>query len=263
MARILVRRGRAQGVTRAALVAALVVCASPASAQTQDNPANPRRPFRKLFTMSAATSHTCRRGTRCCGSRSAAPPRLPCIRSTRPECAAGGRRRGGVLRAGQDRRTRLRAVRGRGSHLHVGKLAKKPRVVHIGVDLIRTHIVAYALTFALKSAVRRGRPDHSNHRSFPSGHASATFATATVLHRHFGLAWRDCVSAGELCGGLTPSREPSFPLGRRVWRHAWAGRRAHGDAAWQEQLAGHHRADTRRRHARAGKGRQLRYPLSA
>jgi hypothetical protein len=50
MARILVRRGRAQGVTRAALVAALVVCASPASAQTQDNPANPRRPFRKLFT---------------------------------------------------------------------------------------------------------------------------------------------------------------------------------------------------------------------
>lgn len=74
----------------------------------------------------------------------------------------------------------------------LGKLAKKPRVVHIGVDLIRTHIVAYALTFALKSAVRRGRPDHSNHRSFPSGHASATFATATVLQRHFG--WRGAIA---------------------------------------------------------------------
>ena len=33
--------------------------------------------------------------------------------------------------------------------------------------------------------MRRTRPN-GDPRSFPSGHASATFATATVLHRHYG-----------------------------------------------------------------------------
>ena len=39
---------------------------------------------------------------------------------------------------------------------------------------------------ALKYTVRRERPDGSNNKSFPSGHAASAFATATVLQRHYG-----------------------------------------------------------------------------
>jgi membrane-associated phospholipid phosphatase len=38
----------------------------------------------------------------------------------------------------------------------------------------------------LKYATGRERPDQSSSDSFPSGHASQTFASATVLGRHLG-----------------------------------------------------------------------------
>ncbi len=66
-----------------------------------------------------------------------------------------------------------------------GKARKEPKVVHLGVDLLRAQIVTQVLTEGLKLAVRRERPDGTNY-SFPSGHASMTFATATVLERHLG-----------------------------------------------------------------------------
>jgi membrane-associated phospholipid phosphatase len=59
--------------------------------------------------------------------------------------------------------------------------------VHIGVDLLRAQIMTQALTLGLKLAVRRDRPDGTGY-SFPSGHSSVTFASATVLQRHLG--WR-------------------------------------------------------------------------
>lgn len=67
-----------------------------------------------------------------------------------------------------------------------GREEKQPKVVHIGVDLLRAQLVTGALTYGLKSAIHRDRPDGSGSHSFPSGHASVTFATATVLARHFG-----------------------------------------------------------------------------
>ena len=39
-----------------------------------------------------------------------------------------------------------------------------------------------------KIATRRARPDGSNHHSLPSGHSAASFATSSVLQRHFGWA---------------------------------------------------------------------------
>jgi membrane-associated phospholipid phosphatase len=64
------------------------------------------------------------------------------------------------------------------------------KVSHLGFDLLRAAIVSQAFTQGVKYAVRRDRPN-GKANSFPSGHASATFATAAVLERHLGYrgAW--------------------------------------------------------------------------
>lgn len=61
---------------------------------------------------------------------------------------------------------------------------------HLGFDLVRAQFLTQAFTQAIKQTVRRDRPT-GECCSFPSGHASATFATAAVLERHLGLrgAW--------------------------------------------------------------------------
>jgi membrane-associated phospholipid phosphatase len=67
----------------------------------------------------------------------------------------------------------------------VGRLTGQSRVAEVGADLVRANIVAQAITSGIKLSVRRGRPDGTQF-SFPSGHASVSFAAATVLQRHFG-----------------------------------------------------------------------------
>ena len=68
----------------------------------------------------------------------------------------------------------------------IGRTFHRPRVAAIGGDLIEAQVVAGVTTFTLKHAIRRTRPD-GEPQSFPSGHASGTFAAATVVQRHFGL----------------------------------------------------------------------------
>lgn len=77
-----------------------------------------------------------------------------------------------------------------------GRANKQPRVRHLGMDLIESTILAEGLTQLIKVAVRRDRPIHADGSrnpgySFPSGHATTTFAVATVLQQHLG--WKFAV----------------------------------------------------------------------
>jgi hypothetical protein len=67
----------------------------------------------------------------------------------------------------------------------VGKLTHRPAITHVGGDLIRGQVLTALMTQSLKYGVGRTRPDGGS-RSFPSGHTSATFVSATVLGQHFG-----------------------------------------------------------------------------
>jgi len=67
----------------------------------------------------------------------------------------------------------------------VGRWSGRPRVASAGADLVRAQMINAAITQGLKVAAGRLRPDGGRF-SLPSGHASSSFATATVLQRRFG-----------------------------------------------------------------------------
>ena len=86
----------------------------------------------------------------------------------------------------------------------LGMWSRNPEVQSLGSDLVRAQFVSGLITVAAKKAVGRERPDHSNRASFPSGHSSGTFATATVLHRRYGP--RAGIPAYLLAGYVAGSR---------------------------------------------------------
>jgi membrane-associated phospholipid phosphatase len=67
-----------------------------------------------------------------------------------------------------------------------GKVVRNQKLAYAGRDIVRAQVVSQVVVQALKHSVRRARPDASNHKSWPSGHAASGFATATVLHRYYG-----------------------------------------------------------------------------
>ena len=89
----------------------------------------------------------------------------------------------------------------------VGRAKDQPKVSHVGMDLIQALAVSELLTQTLKFSTNRERPDGSDHRSFPSGHAADTFAFATALERHMG--WRYAVPAYIFSSYVAISRVPA------------------------------------------------------
>jgi len=85
-----------------------------------------------------------------------------------------------------------------------GRIFHAPKVSHVGMDLLQAQILTVMMVEPLKTATGRERPDGSNHRSFPSGHAAVTFATATVLERHLG--WRKSVLGYTVASYVAASR---------------------------------------------------------
>lgn len=70
----------------------------------------------------------------------------------------------------------------------VGRLARKPGVSSLGADLIDAQIVNGVITQGIKVSTNRKRPSGGPH-AFPSGHTSATLATAEVIREHYGWKW--------------------------------------------------------------------------
>ena len=67
-----------------------------------------------------------------------------------------------------------------------GRIARGGRFRAVTYDLSQAILVNGLYTFSLKYVVSRERPDGSDQLSFPSGHTSNAFASATVVHRHYG-----------------------------------------------------------------------------
>jgi membrane-associated phospholipid phosphatase len=88
----------------------------------------------------------------------------------------------------------------------IGELTDHRLTTHIGSDLIRVQVLNGVLTTTLKKAVDRTRPNGGSH-AFPSGHTSATFAAAGVVHQHFG--WKAGIPAYAAASfvGLTRVRD--------------------------------------------------------
>jgi len=85
----------------------------------------------------------------------------------------------------------------------VGRFAHRPDVATVGADLVRAQIVGAGITWGIKVATNRQRPDGSRY-SFPSGHSASSFATAAVLERHFG--WKVGLPAYGLASYVAVSR---------------------------------------------------------
>jgi len=85
-----------------------------------------------------------------------------------------------------------------------GRVKHQAKVSHLGMDLLRAQIITSGLTVGLKYSTQRERPDGSSSHSFPSGHASITFATATVIERHLG--WRYSVLGYTIASYVAASR---------------------------------------------------------
>jgi membrane-associated phospholipid phosphatase len=85
----------------------------------------------------------------------------------------------------------------------VGRATNHRHVSHLGMDLLRAGIEDGALTLAMKKAVGRKRPT-GECCAFPSGHASSTFAAATILERHLG--WLAAVPTYAVASYVATSR---------------------------------------------------------
>jgi hypothetical protein len=86
----------------------------------------------------------------------------------------------------------------------LGRVMDKPKVSHLGMDLLRAQIVTELLVEPVKFATHRQRPDGSDYQSFPSGHAAVTFAAAAVLQRHLG--WKRSLAAYAVASYVSVAR---------------------------------------------------------
>jgi membrane-associated phospholipid phosphatase len=93
----------------------------------------------------------------------------------------------------------------------IGRATNRPGLAWLGSDILRAQFLSQGIVQGVKFATNRPRPDGSNRQSFPSGHAATAFATASVLHQHYG--WK---------AGL-----PAYAFGAYVGASRMSGNRHH------------------------------------
>lgn len=86
----------------------------------------------------------------------------------------------------------------------LGKLFRQSAVTELGRDLVRAQLLTGVMTVSIKTAAGRTRPDGGSQTSFPSGHTSSSFATATVLQRRYG--WGVGIPSYAFAGYVAASR---------------------------------------------------------
>jgi PAP2 superfamily protein len=86
----------------------------------------------------------------------------------------------------------------------VGWLSDSSSLAVTGADIMRAQLVSQVWVQAIKFTAQRTRPDGSNDQSFPSGHSASAFATAAVLHRHYG--WKAGIPAYLAAGYVATAR---------------------------------------------------------
>jgi membrane-associated phospholipid phosphatase len=84
-----------------------------------------------------------------------------------------------------------------------GRVMRNTEVGGFGSDLLRAQLVSGIITDGIKWATNRTRPDGGKY-SFPSGHTSSAFATASVLQHHFG--WKAGVPSYVIATYVASSR---------------------------------------------------------
>src|SRR5262249_17814024 len=85
-----------------------------------------------------------------------------------------------------------------------GRFAHDARFRAFSYDILEGTLVTAAYTQVLKTAVGRTRPDGSNDRSFPSGHASNAFTWATIVEHHYG--WKGGIPAYAVAAAIGAAR---------------------------------------------------------
>lgn len=65
-------------------------------------------------------------------------------------------------------------------------------------------LLTEAVTYGLKLSVNKQRPDMSDNNSFPSGHTSTTFHSASFIHRRYGFKYS--IPAYAIAGFTAASR---------------------------------------------------------
>ncbi len=136
----------------------------------------------------------------------------------------------------------------------IGAAAGSGPIADMGRDLLRAQISVVSWTYAIKFATDRTRPN-GDPRSFPSGHASTSFATAMVLQEHFG--WKFGVfgfRGGGLHRRVARGGQPALGERRGVRRRRGAGIRTDSDhpPARCARVVRAARRSWRRRRARHG-----------
>lgn len=69
----------------------------------------------------------------------------------------------------------------------LARATDRPLLQATASDLIRSLLLASSMVVPLKRVTGRWRPDHSDRRSFPSGHSANAFAMSTALARRYGI----------------------------------------------------------------------------